>query len=289
MSTPIVQVKNLSKKYRQKEALKSVNFTINSGRIVGLIGPNGAGKTTILKALLGLTSNTGEIAIFGKDPSNERTKMLENVSFISDTAILPRWMKVSQVIDYASGVHSNFNKEKALSTINESSIKLNNKVSQLSKGMVTQLHLALIMAIDAKLLILDEPTLGLDIIERKKFYRRLLEDYFDRDKTILITTHQVEEVEHILTDLIFINEGQVALTDSIEHITARYVEVEVSKENLEMARQLKPFYEAASIVGANFIFETDSNHEFARLGKTKIPSIADLFIATVNHNKELTL
>lgn len=290
MNKPIVHLRNLSKSYQGTCALKGVDLDIQAGRIVGLIGPNGAGKSTMIKAILGLTSAKGDITVFGQAPMRDRAAMLQNVCFMSDTAILPRWMKVSQVIDYVAGVHNNFNREQAQSTLGASTIKLNSKISQLSKGMVTQLHLALIMAIDAKLLVLDEPTLGLDIIQRKKFYRSLLENYFDKEKTILITTHQVEEVENILTDVVFINEGEVVLSDSIEKIAERYIEIEVPKANLEIARALHPFYEAVTLAGANLIYDihnTAKTVEIESLGKIKVPAIADLFIAKISCQKEL--
>jgi len=284
----IVKAKGLKKHYGSTRALDGVDLSIPAGRIYGFIGPNGAGKTTALKAILGLVSIDGELEVMGLNPSKDRTKLLEDVCFIADTAILPRWMKVSEALDYVEGVHAKFNREKAEKFIQETSIKSNSKIKHLSKGMITQLHLALVMAIDAKLLVLDEPTLGLDIIHRKDFYSTLLGDYFDKDKTIIITTHQVEEIENILTDILFINQGQVVLNEPMEAIPDIFSEVEVSASQLEAAREFNPISERSSLGGAALIYRDADKKALASLGKVKIPSIADLFVATMKPERVAT-
>ena len=289
MNDIVIKTKGLTKSY-QENALNAVDLEITSGQIVGLIGPNGAGKSTLLKALLGLTSVQGDIAVFSKHPIKDRVSLLQDICFIADTATLPRTMKVSQIVDYVAGVHPKFNRQLALEKIALGDIKLNRKISQLSKGMITQVHLALVMAIDAKLLILDEPTLGLDIIHRKQFYQNLLEDYFDKDKTIIIATHQVEEIEHILTDIIFINHGNIELAESMENIAEKYVSVSANKADVEAAKALKPIYTQTTFSGADFIFEqavdAENKIDFSVLGQVKTPTIADLFVAKLTMQKE---
>ena len=277
----VIQAKGLTKFYGKHKALNNVSFDIAPGRIVGLIGPNGAGKTTALKGILGLAEVDGELSVLGMNPVQQRTQLLEHVSFIADTAILPRWIKVSEAIDYVAGVHPRFNREKAETFLANTKIQTNSKVSSLSKGMVTQLHLALIMAIDSKLLVLDEPTLGLDIIYRKQFYTALLNDYFDEEKTILITTHQVEEIEAILTDLIFINDGEVALNISMDDVSERFSEVHITAKEKDAAAALHPIHVTPRLGGYSVVYENQDRAKLANLGSLHTPSITDLFIAKI--------
>jgi len=286
MNDIVVKARGLAKKYGGFSALDEMDFDIHAGKIVGLIGPNGAGKTTALKAILGLIPYEGDLEVLGLCPQTDRTQLLENVCFIADTAILPRWMKVSQIIDYVESVHTRFKREKAESFIAKTSIRYNSKVGHLSKGMITQLHLALVMAIDAKLLVLDEPTLGLDIVHRKDFYSVLLGEYFDYGKTIIVTTHQVEEIENILTDVMFVKSGRLILNESMENIPQRFVEVDVDLAQLDDARNLNPLYEQSRLGGASFIFDTDKTKTFDALGKVKIPSISDLFLAKIKYQNQ---
>jgi len=278
MST-VIKAKGLSKAYGKSQVLDGVDFNIEAGRIVGLIGPNGAGKTTALRCLLGLSSCDGELTVLGLDPRKQRTELLKQVCFIADTAILPQWLKVSQAIEFLEGVHPNFNVDKAREFLTKTNIEPHKKVSQLSKGMITQLHLALVMAIDVKVLVLDEPTLGLDILYRKQFYTTLLNDYFDEERTIIITTHQVEEVEGLLTDLLFIKNGRLILEAEMENIENQFVELEVRGESVEQARSLGPISERSVLGGSAFIFENGDQKSLAELGKIRTPSIVDLFVA----------
>ncbi|MFL0796788.1 MAG: ABC transporter ATP-binding protein [Cellvibrionaceae bacterium] len=278
MSTPVIQARGLTKKYRDLIALNNLDFTIESGRIVGVIGPNGAGKTTALQAILGLIPFKGDLNVLGMNPAVQRTELLEDVCFIADTAILPRWMTVAQLMDYVETVHRKFSQETFLQFLQNSNIQLHKKVGELSKGMMTKLHLALVMAIDAKLLVLDEPTLGLDILNRKEFYSTLLSEYFDHDKTILITTHLVEEVEHILTDVMFINDGDIVLNEEMENISEQYVEVDVKKADMDKAQSENPFYVKPTLSGGAYFYRK-VNGSYSHLGAEKIPSIADLFVA----------
>lgn len=284
MSELIVEAKGLSKKYGAHWALDNIDLDIPTGKIIGLIGPNGAGKTTALRAILGLTPYSGELKVLGKDPHRQHTELLNDVCFIADTAILPRWIKVNQLLDYMEGVHTNFNREQAEAFLTRTNIPRKSKVKQLSKGMVTQLHLAIVMAIDAKLLVLDEPTLGLDIIHRKQFYSTLLGEYYDHNKTIIITTHQVEEIEHILTDVMFIDQGKIVLREALEDIQVRYVQVDVEHSELDQARSHSPLLEQNILGGARFIYQKTLAFDYASLGKISIPSISDLFIAKLQKN-----
>ena len=277
----LIRAKNLTKSYGSHRALDNASFEIPKGRIVGLIGPNGAGKTTALKAVLGLTSFEGDLEVLGRDPRRERHHIMQEVCFIADVAVLPRWLKVSQALDLVENLHPRFSREKAESFISKTSIRMNSKVRELSKGMVTQLHLALVMAIDARLLILDEPTLGLDIIYRKEFYSALLNDYFDEDRTILVTTHQVEEIERILTDVIFINDGRVVLDESMESLGDRYMEVAVVPDRADEARALNPIFEHGALGRRVFMFEGQSRDRLESLGESRVPGIADLFVAKI--------
>lgn len=279
--TAIISAKHLTKQYGKAIAVDHISFDIPAGRIVGLIGPNGSGKTTTLKALLGLIPFEGELKVLGLDPRIERDQLMNQVCFIADVAVLPRWLKVREAIDFVAGVHPKFDRAKAERYIKNTKLMPDMKVKALSKGMVVQLHLALVMAIDAKLLVLDEPTLGLDILYRKQFYQNLLEDYFDEQKTIIITTHQVEEVEHILSDLIFIRDGRLVLLATMDEVAARFIEVMVSAENLEAARALKPIDERQVFGKSVMLFDNVALENISIFGETKTPSVADLFVATM--------
>jgi ABC-2 type transport system ATP-binding protein len=252
---------------------------VDEGRILGLIGPNGAGKSTALNAILGLTEYRGELRVLGRDPWDERDQLMRDVCFIADVAVLPRWMRVSQALDYVAGVHPRFDRAKAEGFLAKTDIKRASKIRELSKGMVTQLHLALVMAIDARLLVLDEPTIGLDILYRKQFYDSLLNDYFDRSRTIVVTTHQVEDVQHVLTDLMFINRGRIVLDCSMEEFESRYLEVAVHPENVAAARALKPIHERQMLGRSILLFDGVNRQQLAALGDVRTPSIADLFVA----------
>jgi ABC-2 type transport system ATP-binding protein len=281
VSSPIVHARGLSKSYGTNIALDHVDFEIGAGRIVGLIGPNGAGKTTALKAILGLSEFDGELSVLGLNPRTQRTDLMKQVCFIADVAVLPRWLRVSEAVDFVGGVHPHFSREKCLAFLARTKIQPTQRVRELSKGMIVQLHLALVMAIDAKLLVLDEPTLGLDILYRKEFYQSLLNDYFDEEKTIIVTTHQVEEIEHILTDLIFIKDGKFVLDASMDEVGERYSEVMVTPDKVDAARALKPLSERAIFGKTIFLFDGVSQKQLAELGELHKPSIADLFVATM--------
>ena len=277
----LVQARHLSKAYGATKALDDVSFDIEAGRIVGLIGPNGAGKTTALKAILGLTDFDGELAVNGVDPRKDRTKLMEDVCFIADVAVLPRWLRVREAIEFVGGVHPRFSREKCDAFLASTKIAPGMRVRELSKGMIVQLHLALVMAIDAKLLVLDEPTLGLDILYRKSFYETLLGDYFDENKTIIVTTHQIEEIEHILTDLMFIQGGKIVLSSTMDAIGERYVEVMVNPENAAAARALGPLNERPIFGKSIFLFDGVDKARLSALGELHKPSVADLFVATM--------
>jgi ABC-2 type transport system ATP-binding protein len=277
----VISARNLSKRYGNAVAVDSISFDIPAGRIVGLIGPNGSGKTTTLKAALGLVPFDGELKVLGMDPRTQRDELMNDVCFIADVAVLPRWLKVKDAIDFVAGVHPKFDRAKALRYIEHTKLKPDMKVKQMSKGMIVQLHLALVMAIDAKLLVLDEPTLGLDIIYRKQFYQNLLEDYFDENKTIVVTTHQVEEIEHILTDLMFIREGKIVLSATMDDVGERFTEVMVSAENAEAARSLKPIDERQVFGKSVLLFDGVPRAQLATMGETRNVGIADLFVATM--------
>ena len=277
--TTIIEAHGLAKTYGRTRALDGVSFTVESGRIVGLIGPNGAGKTTALKAVLGLTRFAGDLKVLGRDPRIERDQLMRDVCFIADVAVLPRWLKVSQALDFVSGVHPRFERSRAESLLSRTDIRPDRRVRELSKGMVTQLHLALILAIDARLLVLDEPTLGLDLLYRRQFYDTLLNDYFDKEKTILVTTHQVEEIEHLLTDVIFIDHGHVVLESTTEAIAERFVELSVAPGQVERARALAPFYVREVFGRTLMYFDNRPRTELEPLGEVHTPSLADLFVA----------
>jgi len=275
----IVKARGLSKRYGSFRALDNISLEVGQGRIVGLIGPNGAGKTTALRCLLGLSTYEGELNVLGKNPKLERMHLLHEVAYIADTAVLPSWIKVEQLLEYMTGTHPKFDRSKAQTFLDQTEIMNTSRVSQLSKGMVTQLHLALAISIDAKFLVLDEPTLGLDILYRKRFYQQLLNDYFDEGRTILITTHQVEEVEQLLTDLIFIKQGKIVLDIEMEDMAQSFIEIEVQNEFLESARALKPISERSTLAGTVLLFENARADELSKFGRVRAPSIADLFMA----------
>src|ERR1035438_10268619 len=282
-----IEARGLRKAFGTTVAVDGIDLRVEEGRILGLIGPNGAGKTTALNAILGLTPYQGELRVLGHNPWTERERLMCDVSFMADVAVLPRWIRVSQALEYVAGVHPRFDRAKAEGFLAKTTIKRNSKVRELSKGMVAQLHLALVMAIDARLLVLDEPTLGLDILYRKQFYDSLLNDYYDRNRTIIVTTHQVEDVQHILTDLMFINRGRIVLSCSMEEYESRYQEVMVHPEQIGAARALKPMYERQALGRNIFLFDGVDHQQLAALGDARTPSIADLFIAVVgNHSGE---
>jgi ABC-2 type transport system ATP-binding protein len=279
----VIEARGLRKVFGTTVAVDNVNLHVEEGRILGLIGPNGAGKSTALNAILGLTQYQGELRVLGRDPWIEREQLMRDVCFIADVAVLPRWMRVTQALDYVEGVHPRFDRIKAEGFLAKTAIKSGSKVRELSKGMVTQLHLALVMAIDARLLVLDEPTLGLDILYRKQFYDSLLNDYFDRTRTIVVTTHQVEEVQHVLTDLMFINHGRIVLDCSMEEFEARYVEVMVHPEQIAAARALKPIHERQVFGRSILLFERVDRQQLAGLGEVHTPGIADVFVAVMGN------
>jgi len=275
----VVQAENLSKNYGKFQAVKSVSFNIKQGSIVGLIGPNGAGKTTVLKAMLGLSNFSGELSVLGKNPHTQRNLIMDDIAYVADVAVLPRWLKVINALDYVEGVHPKFDRAKAEKLLAKTNIPLTKKVKALSKGMVAQLHLALIMAIETKILVLDEPTLGLDILYRKSFYDHLLNEFFDESKTIIITTHQLEEIEHILTDVLFIKEGEIVLDTSVEQISNSYMEVMVNENEVEKAREFNPIDER-KIFGRFVLLYKDVDRSILEtLGEVRAPSLADLFVA----------
>ena len=280
---PVIEASGLRKAFGTTVALDGVNLRVEEGRILGLIGANGAGKTTALNAILGLTPYQGELRVLGRDPWSDRAQLMCDVSFIADVAVLPRWARISHLLDYVAGVHPRFDRAKAEGFLSKTSIQRTRKVRQLSKGMVAQLHLALVMAIDAKLLVLDEPTLGLDILYRKQFYDSLLNDYYDRSRTIVVTTHQVEEVEHLLTDLMFIDHGRIVLTCSMEGFESRYVEVTVNPDKVAAARTLKPIKERQMFGRSLLLFDGVDRQQLASLGELRTPSIADLFVAVIGN------
>ena len=277
----VIQAAGLTKRYGKNFAVDHIDLEIPAGRIIGLIGPNGAGKTTLIKAILGLTTYDGKLKVLGLDPASQRAELMEDVCFIADVAVLPRWIKVHQLIELTGKLHERFDRDTCMQYMAKTKISMDSRVKQLSKGMVAQLHLALVMSIDARLLVLDEPTLGLDILYRKEFYSNLLNDYFDEERTIIITTHQVEEVEHILTDLIFIDDGKIALHCSMEEVQDRYTEVMVKPERAEAARALRPLHESQSFGRNIFLFAGVDRQHLAELGEIRTPSVADLFVATM--------
>ena len=281
-TAPVVTARHLRKAYKNKVALDDTAFDIPSGRIVGLIGPNGAGKTTALKAMLGLIPFEGQMSVLGRDPRTERDELMRDVCFIADVAVLPRWIRVGEAIEFVAGVHPRFDRARCERFLKGTQLESKMRVRELSKGMIVQLHLALVMAIDARLLVLDEPTLGLDILYRKQFYQRLLEDYFDENKTILITTHQVEEIEHILTDVMFIRDGKIVLNSEMDAVGDRFVEVLVNADQAEAARAMKPLDERALPFGKTvMLFDGVPREQLDGIGESRTPGLADLFVATM--------
>jgi ABC-2 type transport system ATP-binding protein len=274
-----IEASGLTKRYGRTVALDRVDLTVDSGRIVGLIGPNGAGKTSLLKAVLGLTAFEGRLSVLGHDPFRERARLMQEVCFIADVATLPRWLRVCQAVDFVAGVHRRFDRGRALDLLARTEIPPRARIKALSKGMIAQLHLALVMAIDARLLVLDEPTLGLDILFRRTFYTTLLNDYFDQHRTIIVTTHQVDEIEHVLTDLVFINHGRIVLEERMEALAERYLQVVVPAERAEAARRLGPLAEQQLFGRFAFLFEGLSRDDAAALGEVRTPRIGDLFAA----------
>ena len=277
--TAVIEARALRKSYGSNRALDDVTFSVASGRIVGMIGANGAGKTTALKAILGLTSFEGDLTVLGRNPRTQCDDLMRDVCFIADVAVLSRWLKVSQALDYVAGVHPRFNRARAEEFLRKTDLKMNSRVRELSRGMVTQLHLALILAIDARLLVLDEPTLGLDLLYRRQFYDTLLNDYFDKDRTILLTTHQVEEIEHLLTDVVFLRHGRVTLSQPVETLAQQYVQLTVGPGQVARARELRPFYEREIFGRVAMFFEGQAPEALEPLGDVRTPSIADLFVA----------
>lgn len=277
--TACIEARGLRKAFGNSIALDGIDFRVEEGRIVGLIGPNGAGKTTALNAILGLTPYEGELKVLGRDPWTERDQLMRDVAFIADVAVLPRWIRVSQALDYVAGVHPRFDREKAVGFIEKTSIKRTSRVRELSKGMIAQLHLALVMSIDAKLLVLDEPTLGLDLLFRKQFYDTLLNDYFDHDRTIVVTTHQVDEVQDVLTDLMFIDRGRIVFGSTMEDVESRYCEVMVHPDQLAAARALGPIRERPVFGRSVLLFDRGDRQQLAAMGEVRTPGVAELFIA----------
>src|SRR5688572_14951602 len=279
-----IEARGLRKTYGATVALDGIDLRVNEGRIVGLIGPNGAGKTTALNAIVGLTPYEGQLRVLGRDPWRERDRLVRDVCFITDVAVLPRWMRVAQALDFVTAIHPRFDRSKAEAFLAKTTIRPAARVRELSKGMVTQLHLALVMAIDAQLLVLDEPTLGLDILYRKQFYDSLLNDYFDRTRTIVVTTHQVDEVQHVLTDLVFVSRGRVVLDCTMEDFESRYLEVMVRPEAAPAARALQPIHERQVFGRSIFLFEGADHGGLAELGEVRKPSIADVFVAVMGQD-----
>ncbi|WP_339719147.1 ABC transporter ATP-binding protein [uncultured Paraglaciecola sp.] len=277
----MISISGLHKSYKNKQVLNDVNLSLGAGQILGLVGPNGAGKTTCLQALLGLTRYTGEIDVLGYDPSKNREKMLADVAYIADVAVLPKWIRVDQVLIYMQGVHPNFNRQKAEEFLAKTNIAAKAKVKTLSKGMVTQLHLALILAVDAKILILDEPTLGLDILTRRQFYSHLLEDFYDENKCIIVTTHQIEEIEHILTDAAFIRDGKIVLAESVDAIRSRFKLLAVDNEHLEQAKTHDPLFTNSMMGITSMLFDNVDPVILATLGKVSAPTLADIFVGVM--------
>jgi ABC-2 type transport system ATP-binding protein len=277
----VIEAKALRKSFGATRALDGIDLHLEEGRILGLIGPNGAGKSTAINAILGLTPYQGELRVLGRDPWAARARLMLDVAFIADVAVLPRWIRVSQALDYVAGVHPRFDRAKADRFLARTTIKRNSRIRELSKGMVTQLHLALVMAIDARLLVLDEPTLGLDILYRKQFYDALLNDYFDRSRTIIVTTHQIEEIQNVLTDFMFIDRGRIVLTCSMDEFEARYAEVAVHPERLDAARALQPIHERQVFGRSTLLFDRVDRQQLQQFGEVHTPGIADVFVAVL--------
>jgi ABC-2 type transport system ATP-binding protein len=280
--SPIIEARGLSKQYRGgKQAVAGVDFKVGPGRIVGLIGRNGAGKTTVIKSLLGLTPHDGSLTVLGKNPDTQRDELMKEVSFIADVAVLPKWLRVKNALEYVEGVHPAFSRERAEKFLSTTDVKLTHKVRELSKGMVTQLHLALVLAIKARLLVLDEPTLGLDLLVRRRFYDTLLNDYMDDERTILVTTHQVEEIEHLLTDVLFIEQGKIILDTPVEDIGSRFLQLVAKPEQAAAARAFKPFHERNLLGRTVLFFDNAPREQLEALGEVGTPTVSDLFVAMI--------
>lgn len=281
----LIKIENLNKSYGKQPVLKDINLTVQPGQILGLVGPNGAGKTTCLQALLGLLQYSGNIQVMQHDPSQKRHLMLNDVAYIADVAVLPMWLKVNQAIDYMANVHPNFNRDQALTFLAKTNIGLDKRVKALSKGMVTQLHLALILAVDAKVLVLDEPTLGLDIFTRRQFYNHLLEDFYDESKCIIVTTHQIEEIENILTDVAFIQNGEIVLHESVDHIRNRFKILAVANQEMEQAKSLKPLFSNSMMGITTMLFDNADEQSLEALGNLTSPSLADVFVGIMSREE----
>jgi len=281
MTEYVVEARGLTKSYGDFRAINNIDFNLPLGRIVGVIAPNGAGKTTMLNAILGLSSYEGKLTVLGRDPATERDALMKDVCFIADVATLPKWMKVVEVLDYVEAVHPKFNRAKAMDFLSRTKVPVDRKVRALSKGMIVQVHLAVVMSIDAKLLVLDEPTLGLDILFRKQFYQSLLEEYFDEDRTVIITTHQVEEVEHILTDVMFLRDGEIVLEANMDELTQQFIEVMVEKGKEAEAMALKPLRHGSSFGKSTCVYKNIDRETLAKLGETRRLGLADIFVATM--------
>ena len=282
-TTPVISARGLTKVFDKHIAVNGIDLTIAPGRIVGIVGPNGAGKTTALNSILGLTPYEGELTVLGRDPWIERDLLMRDVCFIADVAVLPRWMRVSQALDYVEGVHPRFNRAQAEGFLTKTTIKRSSKVAELSKGMVTQLHLALVMAIDAKLLVLDEPTLGLDILFQKQFYESLIHDYYDKDRTIIVATHHIDEIAHVLTDVIFVDGGRIVLSCSTDDFESHFFELSVRADDITAARRLGPIHERHTFGRSVFLFRDADPETLATLGEVRTPSLSDVFVAVVTH------
>ena len=281
----VIKANNISKKYDESYALKSIDIEVSKGQIMGLIGPNGAGKSTFLQSVLGLLKTEGNLEVLGLDPRKDRHKLLKEVCSITDVAVLPKWMTVQQLLSYMDGVHPGFNLDKCKSILSRTNIKLHSKIKVLSRGMVVQLHLSLVMAIDAKILVLDEPTLGLDLVYRKDFYSQLIEDYYEGNKTILISTHQVEEIEGVLSDAVFMNQGRIVMQDSIESINKKYLELRPDQNSVDAAKSLKPIHRRTELGREVMLFEEMDKDKLMELGDVRPPVIADLFMAIMETTK----
>lgn len=280
--TKLISLSGLNKSYKNKKILSNINLTVQAGQILGLVGPNGAGKTTCLQAMLGLIDYDGQLDVLGYNPKKQRSQMLNELAYIADVAVLPKWLKVEQALTYMAGIHKNFNREKAEAFLAKTNIEPKVKVKTLSKGMVTQLHLALVLAIDAKVLILDEPTLGLDILTRRQFYRHLLEDFYQEDKCIIVTTHQIEEVEHILTDVAFIQDGKILMSADVDEIRQRYQLLAVPDKHLEQAKTFKPLFTNPLMGLTSMLFEHNCKDDLTPLGNISTPSLADIFVGVMS-------
>ena len=281
----VIKANNISKKYDESYALDSIDIEVSKGQIMGLIGPNGAGKSTFLQSVLGLLKTEGNLEVLGLDPRKDRHKLLKEVCSITDVAVLPKWMTVQQLLSYMDGVHSGFDLDKCISILSRTNIKLHSKIKVLSRGMVVQLHLSLVMAIDAKILILDEPTLGLDLVYRKDFYSQLIEDYYEGNKTIVISTHQVEEIEGVLSDAVFMNQGRIVMQDSIESINKKYLELRPDQNSINAAKSLNPMHHRTELGREVMLFEDMDKDKLMELGDVRPPVIADLFMAIMETTK----